>query len=303
MNTVYLDTSIWNVLCDQNADALQVVASLAALRCRLAIGINAYVELLNSFFGKRPHRGRPLLQCLNRFIEAGVLVADSWEKWLVEEADIAIGGQGAVSFFLSEREQRNIASWTKGLLQYEPPRELKDRLAKRREQTTQLCASARNALVNQPDILAELRGVDAEELAAFLELESRGARGQSLLAKYLPQVFSTMQKPLLTSPHLVASTLLSSKTNRASFGVVRSDIFRNWRAAQSDEIRFRACVPEDSYHVANASYFDVFVTEDTDGQADAAKYAVPDITVLVYRNREIQVLEWLRESLATSAIL
>jgi hypothetical protein len=301
MRVIYIDTSIWNLLCDQKADPPRLIALLSALNFRLAIGINAYVELLNSFFGKRPHRARPLLECLNQFIEAGVPIADSWEKWLVEEADIVMGRQGVLSLFLSDREQRNVASWTKGLLHHDPPRELRDRLMKRREQTARLIVSAKESLLNQPDIVAELRSVARENLPTFLELEGCSARGHDLLARYLPHVFATIQKPLLVSPVLLASALLSRKTNKAAFGIVRSDIFRNWRAAQCDEINFRACVPEDSYHVANASYFDVFVTEDTDGQADAAMYAVPGIRVLIYCNRAFPISEWLIESLATSA--
>ncbi len=294
---VYFDTTMWNLLCNQGTDASRFNESLLSKGFRVVLGINAYVELLNSFFGKRPERARPLLSCLDRFLEVGTPIVDSWEKWLIDESKIVLGKHGRVSLFLDDNQQKNMRTWTKGLLRHNPPNELQQRLILRKEQTSRLRKTALRSLANQPDILEDLRAVPPVGLASFLDNESKSMRGRNLLARYLPQVFASMEEPLPMAPEPLAEALLESKSNKAAHAIVRNDIYRNWQAANLQDIKFAGCVPEDSYHVVNASYCGVFVTEDKDGQADTASYAVPEARTFIYVDRSISVGDWLPELL------
>jgi hypothetical protein len=296
-NLIYFDTTMWNILCDQSVDARKFQDALRRHGSLVVLGINAYAELVKSFFGRRPERGPQLISCLDQFLQAGTPVVDSWEKWLIEESRLVSGMIDRFSLFLGEREQSNIASWTKGLLIHEPPKELQKRLTTRKEQTRILSESAAKALASQPDILEDLRRVQPEDISVFLDQESSRPRAEALLARYLPQVFAANQESLPMQPEPLARALLSMKSHRAAHAIVRVNIYRNWRAARSPKVTFAKCVPEDSYHVANACYCDTFVTEDTDGQADAAIHAIQGIKTLVYRDRHISVADWLLKSL------
>jgi len=67
---IYLDTTIWNVLSEQNPRASKVCQSLAERSLGIVLGLNAYFEMLRSFYGKRPDAGKRLFQPLHsrRFI-------------------------------------------------------------------------------------------------------------------------------------------------------------------------------------------------------------------------------------------
>jgi len=145
-------------------------------------------------------------------------------------------------------------------------------------------------------MVSDFQSVDPANLSQFLDKESRDITGRRLLAKYLSDIFPTFNMELPFAPEEFAVRLLKSTSNRVAHAIVRSDIYQNWRAARGETVR--RCVPDDSYHVVNASYCDVFVTEDRDGQGDAAKCAIPGITVLICGNRAVPVAEWLLESLS-----
>jgi len=295
---LYLDTSIWNVLCEQAVDPRSFQAALRRRGALVVLGINAYVELAKSFFGKRPGRALPLIVCVSRFLEAGTPVADSWERWLIGESRIVSGKSRGFSLLLGEREQSNIASWTKGLLSEEPPDALRLRLIQRSEQTRKLREAATKAIGNQPDILDDLRQVSAEGLGAFLDQEGTRPRALELLARYLPQVFAANEESLPMAPERLARALLATTANRAAHAIVRVNIYGNWRATRSEEVSFAKCVPEDSYHVANASYCDAFVTADTDSQGEAAARGLRSVRTLVYRDRTVPLEEWLLNELS-----
>jgi ferredoxin-thioredoxin reductase catalytic subunit len=131
-------------------------------------------------------------------------------------------------------------------------------------------------------MLEELQGISPQDIAGFLASAGVGATGQNLLQKYLAQVFELLSQSMPLTGRQLAQTLLSSTSNRVAQAVVRSDIYQNWRAAQSklsstaESVLIAKCIPDDSYHVVNACYCDVFVTEDRDGQAIAAQYVAPE---------------------------
>jgi hypothetical protein len=299
---VYLDTTLWNLLCDQAVDPQEARDSLADIGCEVVLGLNAYRELLGTFYGTRLNsneRAKRLFACLDGFLQAGIRIVDTWENWLIQETEVSLGRRKAISRFLDSTMHRALATWPKGLSTHKPPAALQTRLRNRNVQTETLRTSAKSALAAQPEMLSELRSVPISELESFLRRESAGERGQQLLSGYLPKVFAMAERGLPEAPAFVAATLLANESNMAAHAVVRNDIYCAWRAANSAEVRFSKSIPEDSYHVANACYCGAFVTADCDGQADAARHAVPGVRVLTYqdRHRQVPVTSWLVKSL------
>src|SRR5712671_988595 len=85
---IYLDTILWNLLCDQPAEPEAFIQRLAAKNARLILGIHNFYELTKSFRTSRSpslDRGKQLLSYFNRFIDAGApCVKDNMELLAVE---------------------------------------------------------------------------------------------------------------------------------------------------------------------------------------------------------------------------
>ena len=299
---IYLDTTIWNILSIQAPEASGVHTLSDKLNVRLTLGLNAFFELLKSFYGKRPDalaRGRRLFACLRAYLRNGVSVLRTWEELLVDEAARASGRLMYINLFSDEEWHRKVERGADLHLRGQLPRGLRELIQRRESVSQKVRSSATESISGQPQMLEDLQGISPQDIAAFLDSAGVGAAGQNLLQKYLTQVFELLSQPMPLTGRQLAQTLLSSASNRVAHAVVRSDIYQNWRAARSklsptaEGVLIAKCVPDDSYHVVNACYCDVFVTEDRDGQAIAAQYVAPGLKVLVYRDRNEPILDWL----------
>lgn len=293
---IYFDTTIWNVLSEQNPAAAGLCQGLAEGDLVIALGLNAYFEMLRSFYGKRPDAGKRLFACLQQFLSSGVRIIRTWEELLIQEAKNVLENTAAVDLFLDADWHDRLLLASRDLSSGHPHSGTRELTSKRQGQSESVRSSAVQHIFNQPYMVSDLRSVDPANLSQFLDKESRGITGRRLLAKYLSDIFPMFDLKLPLAPEELAVKLLESTSNSVAHAIVRSDIYQNRRAARGNTVR--TCVPDDSYHVVNASYCKVFVTEDRDGQGDAAKYAIPGIRVLIYGNRAIPVAEWLLESLS-----
>src|SRR5437879_5820503 len=89
MRYLYADTSIWNRLCDQDADPNELFSALALRDIGFAIGFNVLYEMAKPFFTGTEHateRGRKLLGYMKHYLSLQVpIVKENW-LLLVEEA-------------------------------------------------------------------------------------------------------------------------------------------------------------------------------------------------------------------------
>lgn len=303
---VYLDTTIWNILSRQAPEGKGARSLSEKQNVRLTLGLNAFFELLKSFYGKRPDaldRGRRLFACVRSYLENGVSLLRTWEELLVDEAVRASGALSYINLFADEEWHRKVAEGAELHSRGHLPRGLRELIERRDSVTEKVRTSARQSIKGQPRMLEDLQGITPVNIEALLDRESVGSAGQDLLQKYLTQVFELVSQPMPLTGRQLAQTLLFSASNRVAHAVVRSDIYQNWRAARSklssnaQGVLIAKCIPDDSYHVVNACYSAVFVTEDRDGQALAAQYVVPELNVLVYRDRNEPILDWLATQL------
>jgi hypothetical protein len=299
---IYLDTTIWNILAHQSPDEEKLCSDVSCANAQITLGLAAFYELMRTYFGTKldaHDRGRRLFTCLRKFLAQRVPLLKTWEQLLVEEAENAPESIYAISPI--ENEQRFVTTiktatkeMSSGSLRPEAEKIVNERKAINRAVGD---AAAINTL-EQVGFTEWLRSIQADQFGSYLDRESVDEKGQELLAKYLPTVFKQFGKNLRLPPKQMASALLSDFQNRTAHALVRGDIYRSWEFARRDGVNFRPCVPDDSYHVANASCCHFFVTEDRDGQADVARYAVPNIQALLYRREQARFSEWLPQVLS-----
>ena len=174
---------------------------------------------------------------------------------------------------------------------------VQDIVSKRKAVNKNVGEAATLDTLKQEEMLSHLRTFGPYEIAAYLDRESVGEMGQALLTKYLIQILPQFGVNPSRPTQELATELLSNPRNRAVRALVRNDMYQTWDFARRNRTDFRPCVPDDSYHVANASYCQVFVTEDRDGQTEAAKHAMPDLEVLIYPREQAGLARWLLQSL------
>jgi hypothetical protein len=299
---IYLDTNIWNVLAQQASDEEKLCRDLTLADAQITLGLNAFYEMMRTFYGTRSDaydRGKRLFTCLRKFLAQRVPLLKTWEEMLTEEAE----NVSASAYSISPIEQdRNFIStirmatkeMSSGYLRPELEQIVKKRQAVNEAVGQQAATNARS----QPEMNAWLKSVQADQIMAFLDRESVGEMGRELLSKYSKTVLEQFKKKSLLRPLELASALLSSARNKTSHAVVRNDMYRGWDFANRSQSNFRSCIPDDSYHVANAGYCQFFVTEDRDGQAEAARHAVSNIRVLLYEREKANIAEWLPQTIS-----
>jgi hypothetical protein len=117
----------------------------------------------------------------------------------------------------------------------------------------------------KPETANRLKGVFDDQLAAWLDNEVVSANGAGILAGHLSKMYT--EGLSLETAIQVAQTLLHIPPSRISKGIVRADLYYNWRCAM------RGSNPsdllDDIYHVLNASYCDIYAT----AEAAQDKYA------------------------------
>jgi len=300
---IYFDTTIWNVLAQRSPSAASSCQSLSERGIYVTLGLNAYFEMLKSFYGKRLDaraRGRKLFACVHECLDSGVRIIKTWEEILIEESKKTLDKTSSIDLFCDAELQRRLRSDASDLASGKIHGWTRELMLKRDLQSEQVRNFASQSISRQPDLVRDLRAVEPAALSTFLDEQVGGPTGCHLLAKYLSQIFPMFKETLPMAADELATMLLESSSNRVARAIVRSDIYQNWRAARKDCTVVQQSVPDDSYHVVNAGYCDQFVTEDRDGQADAASHALFDITASVYRDRQVPFFHWLEEQIQLS---
>src|SRR5207244_1371006 len=98
---VYFETTIWNVLADQESDSARAFKLLADQGITVALGLNAYYELLRTFFGTKPGafaRGKHLFDYVHNSLMFGARIVKTWEELLIEESEKTLGQGDSVDF-------------------------------------------------------------------------------------------------------------------------------------------------------------------------------------------------------------
>ena len=82
MRCLYADTSVWNCLCDQNADPHALSLALANRNVGFCIGFNVRYEIAKLFFSGGEgdqERGRDLFAYTKRYLALGVpILKENW---------------------------------------------------------------------------------------------------------------------------------------------------------------------------------------------------------------------------------
>jgi hypothetical protein len=292
IRTIYLDTMLWNALCDQAVDATLLVARLRERNGCLAIGTHDFYEMAKNFTRPENHgRGRLLFSDFTRYlVDDTVLVKDNMEllahemwalKLRLSSPETTLSGEDRL---LIVRKAEQFANG-----------ELGDDDAKYLERQKFFASSTRTSQIgllnSRPEVKSRLKSIPADKLTQWLDGEVRRPSGIALLTSHICKRFPEAS---FNEAAEYAAALLDAEM-RFSRAMVRCDLYYNWRCAN------RGSVPkdliDDMYHVLNAVYCDVYAT----GEAKQGEYAhlvLSDETQVAIYDEKTPIDEWLVENLA-----
>jgi hypothetical protein len=282
---IYLDTMLWNELCDEKVDAVALTSALAAKGKVLVLGAEAIYEMAKTF-QSNPTRGKELFTYLKKFTDLGIPGVKDNPMLLVAEADSAMNGTSVqVDVFWEPvndaRMRQEVEKLSNGIVDH--------KAASLIESRRQLAASERAGISSQYGgtsvLKARLSRVAATDLNKWITKEAKRS-GRFILKQHLAKLLPGGQPRQIA---IAAKRLLASQRFRLSLAVVRADLYSNWRVANTGSMP-RDLLP-DLDHIVTASYFDVYATK----EAAQAKYAplVLGKTRIAIHDGKLPISKWL----------
>lgn len=287
MLRIYVDTNIWNALCDQAVDAKALLTSLGAKNAALVISPHTVYELARTFTGKRPTRkaqGMKLFSCVKAFFDLDILCSKELMELLHEEVLVYRQGITDIDPLLSRTdrtaESQEIDKLANGIVE----ERVEEFIAKRTQHAKSTRAAQIDHLANTQASKKKLLGVPESQLAQWLMSETLTRSGGDILCSHLERMFG----PGPTTDYALA--LLRSPVGMAARALVRADLYYNWRCAHRDSNP--PDLMDDMLHVLQAVYCDVYATADEKQSAYASLLLGPQTRVAIY-DRQNPIDIWL----------
>jgi hypothetical protein len=283
---IYLDTNCWNDLCDQNVDSQNFQKRLASRGVSLVLGVHILYEVSKSSDETRRKR---LFTYLREFVEPPSLCVLDNMHILHTEAEALAGRPFVIDPFLPKVSRTSLVRELESLSNGEHSNEANVFIGERINFASKTRFGQAQHLQNRADIKDKLMAISPEALEPWLRKESMGLTGAALLAGHLERLFPGISEKAAIERAL---GLLAPPAKRFARGVVRADLYYNWRRAT------RGSNPkdliDDIYHVLNAVYCDIYATGNIK-QEEYARLLLTSNTKVVVRPNSVPVEQWIEK--------
>lgn len=287
---IYLDTNIWNRLIKQNVNSQKLLADLRKNNANLALSGQTVYELAKTFLGSAPTastRARDLFRYLKQYVNAEIPCAhDNMEQLHGEIRALNTSASQVVAFY-GPREYALLKSEVEKLSQGIFEERAEQFIAGRKQFSKSTRSGQKTHFQSRGHVEAQLKVVSENQLEAWLHGEMLADSGTAILASHLLRMYEGL-------PHETAirnaHALLHVAPARIGKGIVRSDLYFNWRCAN------RGSNPkdlvDDLYHVLNSGYCAVYATAEP-GQAEYASLILGQWTQVAIYDDLTPVDTWL----------
>lgn len=288
---IYLDTNLWNALCDQTVDPDKLVASLAAKNTQLVLGLHGFYELAKTFRSateKSLERGTHLLSYLKGYIGTGIPCIKENDELLASEMWALQLRTPTIDVFYREKDYMMLSQGVDTLANGG----FDERTAKFIEDQNAFASNIRlsqiSRLGGRPDAREYLKSVSPEKLEQWLQTEASGLAGPVSLKDHILRGFPEASEAEAME---WASALLASPASRMARGLVRAGSYYMWRCAYRDSVP--KDLFDDIYHVLNSVHCDVYATEEK-GQMEYAKLLLTANTRVAIYPGQTPIDQWLQ---------
>jgi hypothetical protein len=280
---IYLDTNIWNALCDQGVESRALVESLGSKRASLVLSFHTVYELARTFMGSGgggAARGVRLFSYLKGFLDLNIPCSKEVMELLQAEAWAFKQGRRAIETLLHGDDYATVSHEVDKLARGIVKGRVEDFI----QQRIQFAESTRSAQVShfieREGVKQKLKAVPESQLAQWLAGETMTPAGADILCGHLTRLFG--RGPTRS----YASALLASPVANVARGLVRADLYYNWRCANRGSNP--ADLMDDMLHVLQAAYCDVYVTGEAK-QSEYARLLLPASTCVVIYDHQAPV--------------
>lgn len=290
LTLIYLDTNIWNRLADQNIDPLKLLADLRSKIANLALSGQTIYELSKTFLSadpKAPVRAQALFAYVKHYVDAGIPCAhDNMEQLHGEVSALNTGASEVVAFY-GPKEYTLLKAEVEKLSQGICDKRAEEFIAGRKQFSESTRSGQQSHLQTKQNTADRLKAVTQGELQAWLDREMLSDIGAAILAHHLLRMYEGL--PAETAI-MNARALLQIPPSRIAKGIVRADLYFNWRCAN------RGSNPkdllDDVYHVLNSSYCSFYATAEPK-QAEYASLMLGQWTRVAIYDDQTPIDAWL----------
>lgn len=286
---IYLDTNLWNYLCDQGVDPEKLVRALRVKSARLILSPHVVFELAKTYqSGSAPggERGKTLFKYLRKFVGVEkVYLKDSFEILAAETW--ALKSHTATGAFLGKDDQERLRDEVERLTEGELGPDAEKYIREHTRAGDISRSSQVQFFEDHPTAKSNLKKVKPDHLPQWIQEQVTTTTGRELLLGHLQSRFPEAPAQELAE---YAVALQASTVGRVSKGLICADLYYNWRCAH------RGSNPrdltDDMYHVLNASYCDLYATREK-GQTEYASLLLPSSTKVAVWDARAGIDEWL----------
>jgi hypothetical protein len=157
-------------------------------------------------------------------------------------------------------------------------------IAKRTKFASSTRAAQKDHFVGRGELKRKLKALSESQLAQWLVLQALAPSGAEILYAHLERMFGP------GPAHDYAPGVLLSPVGNAARGLVRADLYYNWRCANRDSNP--KDLMDDMLHVLQSIYCDVYATEERNHSEYASFLLTPRTRVAIY-DRQTPVDHWL----------
>jgi hypothetical protein len=288
LKKLYLDTNLWNRLQNQRINARSLFAGLTNCGASLALSGQTVCELARTF-ERTPERAQDLFQCLKEYVDLGIIGAhDNMEQLHGEIHALNTGATSVVAFY-GPSEYALLKAEVDKLARGIFDEQAQAFIIGRRHFAQSTRTSQVAHFTQKLKVKERLNAIPIGSLKEWLEKEMLSNQGTLALVAHLLRMYEGL--PPLTAARN-AHNLLRVPASRIAKGIVKADLYYNWRCATRGSNK--ADLVDDVYHVLNASYCDVYATAEPK-QIEYAELLLSQHTqVAIYRDSQ-PVDEWLLE--------
>jgi len=287
---IYLDTNLWNRLNDQNIDPDKLVSDLRDKNAMLVLSGQTVYEFSRTFFGSKSDavsRAQELFKYLRRYLAAGIVCAHDVMEQLKGEIAALNSGRGAVVVFYDPQQYAMVTEEVEKLANGVPDEKAEEFIRDRRRFSESTRSDQKNHFEVKQHMKTLLNATSKSELPVWLETKVAGNDGAAILASHILRMYDNVPPEAAIN---TAIALLGFAPPRVSKGIVRADLYYNWRCATRGSNS--KDLVDDLYHVLNASYCDIYATAEP-AQAGYAPLILTGPTLVAIYDGQLPIDQWL----------
>jgi hypothetical protein len=285
---IYLDTNIWDQLCDQNVPPKQFIDALTSKGYTLVISFHTVYEFARTLTSADPTaiaRGRQLCAYAKQYLDLGIPCTKDFWEYILAEISTCSANARAVDPMATAEQCADIQKQLNRLASSDNMDDAKQFINQRSPFGAKTSQDQHAHIDKNPDLAAYLLKIAHSELAEWMSTESRTIFG----ANAFLHRFSKLIGPGLTQEFVLA--LLGCPQAEMVRASVRANLYSNWHDAHYNSNR--AGLYDDMLHVLQAVYCDFYITEVKKQSAYASPLLTPFTRFEIYRDRNTPIDQWI----------